>query len=267
MHRSLAQDLTALRSSKPLVLNLTNYVTMDFVANGLLAAGASPLMAHSPNEMYELIAISSAVSINIGTLDEAWVDYFLNAAKLAKAANKPVALDPVGAGATKYRTNTAVKLLETGAISILRGNASEILAIAGQGNATKGVDATNASHEALDAAGLLAKKYEITVVVTGQDDIVASSQKRVTLPYGTPVLTKVTGIGCLLNAIIAAFSAVNKDEYEAACNALIYFNIAAELAAEQEGVAGPASFRTHFLDMLYNITAHRIIERASCTRH
>ena len=176
MENNLYSNLALIRERSPLILNITNLVTMDFVANGLLAIGASPVMSNSEQELEELIKIASCVVINIGTLDHNQIIMFEKAVQICGKLNKKVILDPVGSGATSYRTNTALKLLSMGHISIIKGNASEIMSLSGDNVNTKGVDSSNSTDDAVDAASRLAKKYNICVVVSGKKDLIINEK-------------------------------------------------------------------------------------------
>jgi len=178
----LQEIVRAVKAKAPLVQCLTNFVSMDFMANGLLALGASPAMVHAVEELESAIevvaAIKGAVSINIGTLDPTWIESFKFAARTCKAKGVPWVLDPVAAGFTPLRTTTATELLDIGGCSVLRGNASEILAVAGAAGDTKGVDSSQGSGAALKAAKSLAAKYNCVVCISGAVDFVAAQTAR-----------------------------------------------------------------------------------------
>jgi hydroxyethylthiazole kinase len=240
--------LTAMRAARPLVHNITNYVSMDVAANALLAIGASPAMVHAREEVAEFIAVAGALVINIGTLSASWVDSMVLAAEAAGRNHKPWVLDPVGAGATRLRTDT-VKALLPHRPSIIRGNASEIMAVAGgAGAAPKGVDSANTTEEALAFAVSLAKHQQCTVIATGAIDIVTDGERVVKLANGSPVMAKVTALGCALSAVTGAFAAVYPDPFEASVAAVAVYGIAGELAAV--ATTRPGSYRVAFLDML-----------------
>lgn len=240
-------DLTHLRKLKPLVLNLTNVVTMDFMANAQLALGASPLMSLADEELDELISIASALHINIGTLNTAFIKRCHQAVQYAKKYQKPIVLDPVGAGASKLRTNTALALLPY--CNVVRGNASEILALANLAHATKGVDSTHATHDALETAKQLAKSHRNTIIISGETDYVTNGTDTVSLPYGSALMPYVVGMGCTLTAVIAAFVATQANAFQAAISATLYFGLCGTHTATQ--CDAPGSFHTHFLDNLY----------------
>ena len=258
IQEDLLKNLTQIREQKPLIHHLTNYVTMDFIANGVLALGASPIMSHGAEELDEMVKIASCVVINIGTLDEHWLPRFKKALSLAKELKKPVILDPVGAGATSYRTQTALDLLSQGGISIIKGNASEIMALAGEQARTKGVDSQNKVQEAVSAAKLLTEKFHVCVVVTGKDDVICAMDRHREVGYGSPFMSKVTGMGCLLASVIGSFHAIEKDAFKAASQAVMLFKMVGTLAEKKDKVEGPASFKVEFIDLLHNIDADKI---------
>ena len=252
-------DLARLRAATPLVQNITNYVVMNNTANALLAIGASPAMVHAREEIAEFAAISAALVVNIGTLSPPWVLSMLKAVGHFGTQKKPIVLDPVGAGATTFRTTTAIDLLETGHISIVRGNAAEIMALAGHTGAGRGVDSLSKTNEAEDAAKFLASKYNVTVCVSGEVDMILNQGTKYNVVGGHPIMTKVTGMGCTASAICAAFAAIEPDFARAASHAMATMAIAAEQAAKQ--AAGPGSFQMHFIDALHTLSEGQIISK------
>lgn len=256
----LWESVEALRAKGPLVQCLTNFVSMDIMANGLLAIGASPAMVHATGEIGAAVpivkAIGGAVSINIGTLDEHWIKSFEQTVELCKANDVPWVLDPVAAGFTPLRTETAIKLMEISPPAVLRGNGSEIMALAGAASGGKGVDSTEGSDAALDAAKSLASKFGCVVCVSGATDYVVGADASVmTCPHGHEMLTKVTAGGCLISSVIAAFVCSRPESrtvQESAVLAFTYYGLAAEVAMKTS--AGPGSFRVNFLDTLYTLT-------------
>lgn len=236
-----------IRKNKPVILNITNYVTMDLMANGLLALGAAPLMSACDEELEALVQISHAVNLNIGTLDEAFIKRCEQVAKLAQHYHKPAIFDPVGAGASPIRTKTAKALLPY--VDIIRGNSSEIMSLIDQDIRTLGVESAHTSMQAKAAACTLAKKYQITVVVSGQIDYVTDGAQEIMLNHGSAVMPLVTGMGCLLTAVIAAFRAVNPDSFQAASMATAYYGLCGSAAEKKAG--RPGTFRSAFIDALY----------------
>ena len=240
--------LRTMRAARPLVHNIANYVSMDVAANALLAIGASPAMVHAREEVAEFVGLAAALVINIGTLSTHWIEAMIIAAEAASARGKPWVLDPVGAGATRLRTE-AVKSLLPYRPSIIRGNASEIMAVAGgAGAAPKGVDSANTTEEALAFAVSLAKHEKCVVVATGAVDIVTDGSRVVKLGNGSPMMAKVTALGCALSAVTGAFAAVAADKFDAAVAAVAVYGVVGEIAAER--AKGPGSYRVAFLDLL-----------------
>ncbi|MDL5512457.1 hydroxyethylthiazole kinase [Arenibacter sp. M-2] len=252
MERTLWKHIRSVKNQSPLIHNITNYVVMNNTANALLAVGASPVMAHAKAEIKDMIGIASAVVINIGTLDEYWSEAMLMAAETAHWLNKPWVLDPVGAGATPYRNEILKKLLQYRP-TVIRGNASEILALSGsQSSTTKGVDSTDSSNDAIQAARELVEQYCSVVCVSGETDVILDNKKRtVSIKSGHPLMTKVTGLGCSASALIAAFVAIVEDKTEATTAAMALLGIAGELSERQS--SGPGSLQMNILDKLYNI--------------
>ncbi|MBE9224607.1 hydroxyethylthiazole kinase [Phormidium sp. LEGE 05292] len=261
--QSLWQDLISIRETAPLIHNITNYVVMNNTANALLALGASPVMAHAFNEVEEMVNLAAALVINIGTLNDDWIAAMEKAMLCAKKLNKPIIFDPVGAGATSYRTETTKKLLSIATPTVIRGNASEIAAISNQHIMTKGVDSTQDSQTVVTVAQTLANLYQCTIVISGAVDFIVSQERTFQLKNGHPLMSKVTGMGCTATALIGAFLAVNSDATIAATHAMAIMGIAGEIAAEKS--AGPGSLQVNFLDILYNLKAEDIANRLKLT--
>ncbi len=247
---TIFNDLKNLRQQTPLVHNITNFVAMNSSANILLALGASPLMAHAPEEIPEIEKISGALVLNIGTLDTTWIAAMKMAQKYALQQKIPIILDPVGAGASALRTTTAQTILHAG-VQVVRGNGSEIMALANYSAKTKGVETSITSNDAISAAQQLAEKYQCVVVISGADDFIVIPDKIVKLSNGTALFTKVTAMGCGATAVIGAFAAINKDYVAAAIHAMATFAIAGECVAAN--VNTPGSFYVAFLDKLYSL--------------
>jgi hydroxyethylthiazole kinase len=254
LYDTLNKNYNLLQQQKPIILNLTNSVTQDFMANALLALGASPIMSNDSDELEELIAIASAININIGTLDANFAQLALKAVKLAKLKKIPIILDPVGAGATKSRTNLATLLAADA--NIIRGNASEIMAIAGNLSATAGVDSVHSSENAKAFAQNLAHKFNNTVVVTGKTDLIIDTHTITANNFGAEIMTKITGMGCSLTAVVAAFAAINSNYTQAALVALTLYTMCAQNVALQ--IKTPAKFKVEFIDNLYAPNWHFI---------
>lgn len=258
--KTASADLTTIRAQIPLVHNITNYVVMQQTANALLALGASPVMAHAEEEMEDMARWAGAIVINMGTLDEAWVRRMALAVTTADKLKKPCVFDPVGAGATPYRTEVAQRLMTMGKSLIIRGNASEIMALANKGEGTKGVDSLLNTDRALDVGMHLAEEYGHTIVISGAKDLIITQGQCVGVSNGVPMMTKVTGMGCTATAIIGAFAAVNANALQAGAHAMMVLGIAGEIAMKQ--AQGPGSFQYHILDALYHLTAEQIGEYA-----
>jgi hydroxyethylthiazole kinase len=251
-----AQNLAAVREKRPLIHNITNYVVMNYTANALLAAGASPVMAHSPDEVEEMVSLANALVINIGTLSEAWIASMIKAGKKASELGKPIILDPVGSGATAYRTLSCKKIIQETKISVIRGNASEILSLIEKDAKTKGVDSTNSVSDASDAAKQIARQFKTTAVITGQQDFVTDGERIFRISNGHFMMGSITGTGCTATALIGAFSAVDSDSTRAAATALAFFGLAGEVAAQK--ASAPGSFMIALLDALYTITPEQL---------
>ncbi|MEM1244155.1 MAG: hydroxyethylthiazole kinase [Pseudomonadota bacterium] len=245
--------LGKIQTSNPVIHNITNFVVMQLTANILLALGASPIMAHTLEEQQEIAKISQALVINIGTLDPTWI-YSMNAAmNIANQYHKPIVFDPVGAGATNLRTQISQDFLLNHKISVLRGNAAEIMALNNEVIKTKGVDSSHASQDAIIAGRYLAEKYNTVVVISGKQDIIISAEDTVLIDNGDVMMTHVTGMGCSATALIGAFVAVVDDPFIAATAAMATLAMAAELAAKNSD--GPGSFQVALLDALFQLKA------------
>jgi hydroxyethylthiazole kinase len=255
-----AANLISIRRNKPLVHNITNFVVMNYTANALLAAGASPVMAHAPNEVEDMVKFAGALVLNIGTLTDEWINSMLIAGACATALKKPVILDPVGAGATRLRTDSSLLLIDKCRISVVRGNASEILALAHQVSATKGVDSADSVESASGQARTLATEKQTVVAITGPVDFVTDGSRIARVSNGHPLMGKITGTGCTATAIIGAFCAVDSDPFSAAIAALAYFGLAGEIAAHR--AQSPGSFAVALLDALYEISPEQLADMA-----
>ena len=252
----IVQRLDRLRRERPLVQAITNYVSMDIAANALLALGASPAMVHAREEVEEFTALAGAVVINIGTLSSDWVDSMEAAAAAARRHRKPWVLDPVGVGATQFRNEAVRRLLAHGP-AVIRGNASEIMAVATVAGLSReavrpqGVDSLNTTAEAETAAGALARHLGCTVAATGALDVITDGRRLIRIDNGSPLMAQVTAVGCALSAIVAAFCAIEPDGFEATTAAIAVVGVAGEQAAATARL--PGSFRTAFLDHLASI--------------
>ena len=257
MTTDLTQTTTDLyermRATNPLVQCITNYVAMNYAANVLLAAGGSPAMVHTPEESGEFAAIAGALTVNIGTLSPNWVEGMIAAAKSANDAGKPWVLDPVAHFATGYRQGTTTELLKLNP-TVIRGNASEIIALGGGQSAGQGVDSGDPVEQAEDAARALATAQKAIVAVTGEVDFVTDGTRSVRIAGGSDLMPKITAMGCALTALTGAYVAIAPDQaFEATVAALANFAVAGEIAAQSAN--GPASFMTAFVDGLYTLDA------------
>jgi hydroxyethylthiazole kinase len=249
----LWSDLAAVREHSPLVHCITNFVVVNFNANVLLAAGASPVMAHAHEEVRDLAGIAQALVLNIGTLDPYWVESMKLALAAATARGIPSVLDPVGAGATPYRNTTLERLLAVAAPTVIRGNGSEIMSTAGAAVKTRGVDSSAAAGDALGAAQALITRTGGTVCVSGGTDHILDARHRwARLSNGHPWMTRITGVGCSATALVGAFCAVQPDAWRATTAAMAFLGIAGEVAAEktQARGLGVGSMAVQLLDEL-----------------
>ena len=255
----LWEDIQRIRSEAPLVHNITNYVVMNSTANALLAIGASPVMAHASQEVEEMVSLARALVINMGTLSTAWVEAMFKAGQEALRRGIPVVFDPVGCGATKFRTATAQELTEGIRPAIIRGNASEIRALFRSVQGTKGVDSMQTPEDVLEDAVALSLACRCVVSVSGAVDLVVEGNSVVRIANGHPIMSRVTGMGCIATAITGAFAAVNSRPFQAAAHGMGAVGIAGEMAAERS--AGPGSFPAQFLDALYLLRESDITHR------
>lgn len=255
---SLWSDIQKIKSQAPLVHNITNFVVMNNTANALLAFGASPVMAHAAEEVEDMVSLAGSLVINIGTLSMAWVISMRKAMEKARELCTPVVFDPVGAGATPYRTKTILDLISNAPPTIIRGNSSEIKSLVSASGKTKGVDSTESSEAAIEAGIALCKIHNSVVSISGETDYITDGKRVVAVNNGVALLTKVTGMGCTATALTAAFAAVNPSPLEAAVYGMALTGIAGEIAMKES--RGPGSLQVHFLDALYNITEEHINE-------
>ena len=251
-----ARNLRAVRERKPLVHNITNFVVMNYTANALLAMGASPVMAHAINEVEEMVSHAGALVLNIGTLTDEWVAAMIAAGRKATDKKIPIVLDPVGSGATRLRTESARKILSQTRVSVLRGNASEILSLQDENSRTKGVDAVHGVDEAARTAGILAAELGSTLAITGPVDLITDGRRVVRVSNGHPLMANVTGTGCTATAAVGAFLAVDPDPLSAAATALAFFGLAGEVASAS--ATAPGSFMIKMLDALFTITPEQL---------
>ena len=256
LQQDVSSTVSAMRAATPLVHNITNLVVMHTTANALLAAGGSPIMAHAEEELPEMLQIASALVLNIGTLDTRWIASMRRAGTLAQEKGIPTVLDPVGAGASALRTETALMLLDVAHPAVLRGNASEVMALAGSQVTSRGVDSLCGSEVALPAACALAARYGCVVSVSGEQDLITDGSILLRIAGGSPLMTRVTGMGCTSTAITAAcLAGAHKAGLPALIGAAAGMAMMAEAGDRAEKLcSGPGSFLIHFLDSLAALT-------------
>jgi hydroxyethylthiazole kinase len=253
--------LRELRARKPLVHQITNYVVMNETANATLSLGALPVMAHAPQEVEEMAGVAGALVLNIGTLSEHWIDAMLLA---GKSAAGPIVLDPVGAGATRYRTDTAKRLLAELEIAVVRGNAAEVAMLAGREAEIRGVESIGAEGSGAELAREAARTLGTVVSVTGPTDHVSDGDRVVAIANGHELLATVSGTGCMSTAVTGSFLAAKPNEpLEAAAEALVAFGVAGEDAASE--ARGPGTFHAALYDALYNLDPDTLDSRAKVT--
>jgi hydroxyethylthiazole kinase len=262
MSDSAGAALRELRERKPLIHQITNYVVMNETANATLAIGALPVMAHAPEEVEEMASVAGALVLNIGTLSRHWVDAMLIAGKAANAAGAPVVLDPVGVGATSYRTDTAKRILDEVDVAIVRGNAAEVAALAGLEAEIRGVEAIGAEGTGATIARTAADSLGVVASVTGPVDHVSDGKRTLAVANGDPLLATITGSGCMSSALTGCFAAIRPAALvDAAAFALAAFGVAAEDAAR--GAEGPGTFHARLYDALAALTPGSLDERAN----
>ena len=252
--------LATLRERKPLIHNITNYVVMNETANAILALGALPVMAHAKNEVAEMAGLAGALVLNIGTLSEDWIEAMLIAGAVANERGIPVVLDPVGAGATEYRTTTAKRILDALDVAVLRGNAGEVATLVGVEAEVRGVESIDAGGDAAALALEAARTLGVVASVTGAVDHVSDGQRSAAVSNGHELLAGITGTGCMSSALTGCFLAAKDDPFEAAAEALAAFGIAGEDAARD--AKGPGSFHVGLYDALAALAPGTLTGRA-----
>jgi hydroxyethylthiazole kinase len=253
--------LGLLREQKPLVHQITNYVVMNETANATLALGALPVMAHAREEVEEMVGLAGALVLNIGTLSEHWIEAMLLAGRAANGGRVPIVLDPVGAGATRYRTDTAKRLLDELEVAVVRGNAGEVATLVGVDAEVRGVESIGGAGEPAELAGEAARELGVVAAVTGRIDHVSDGDRVVAISNGHELLGSVSGTGCMATAITGCFLAVKPDSpLEAAVEALVAFGVAGEDAAA--GARGPGTFHAGLYDALAGLDPATLDGRA-----
>jgi hydroxyethylthiazole kinase len=253
-----AEALEKLHQTRPLVHHITNFVVMNDTANATLHVGGSPVMAHALAEVEEMASMANALVLNPGTLEPDWIEAMLLAGRRAGERGIPVVLDPVGAGATAFRTQANLRLLAEVHPAIVRGNAGEIGALAGAGGEVKGVDSVGDLDEPERVVRQAARRWGSVVAITGGRDLVSDGERVVGVDNGHVWLTTLTGTGCMSSAVVGAFAAVEPDRMVATVAGLGCYGFAAEVASF--GAQGPGSFKTNLFDALFNLTPERVRE-------
>ena len=271
MPKSLGECLSCVRTNVPLVHNITNYVTVNDVANALLACGGSPIMSDEPLDVEDITSICGGLNINIGTLNSQSIKAMHLAGKRAKELGHVILLDPVGAGASALRTNTALELIDELHPTIVRGNASEIKALALGSSSTQGVDANAADvvteanlNEQVEFVAAYARSLQCIVAITGPIDLISNGTRTYAVANGRPEMEKITGTGCQISGIATAFAVANPDAtLEAVTAAIALMGVAGDIAwdALQPG-EGNASYRNRIIDAIYTLDAQHLDERA-----
>ena len=260
VNHQIAEALSRIRQSKPLVHHITNFVVMNDTANVTLHVGALPVMAHAPEEVVQMTQMAGALVLNIGTLTSPWIESMLIAGRAANEAGIPIVLDPVGAGATAFRTQTSQRLLEELQIAIVRGNAGEIGALSGAGGLVKGVESVQGVEDPAAVAKVLAGETGVVVAIGGKRDFLSDGKRILGVDNGHIWLTTITGTGCMATTMAAAFAAVERDFLIAAAAGLACFGLAAERAAEK--AEGPASFKVALFDQIYSLQPEQLAKGA-----
>lgn len=255
-----AMALERLQQTRPLVHHITNFVVMNDTANVTLHVGASPVMAHAREEVEEMVSMADALVLNLGTLEPDWIEAMILAGRRAGERGIPVVLDPVGAGATSFRTAMNRRLLDEVRPAIVRGNAGEIGALSGAGGEVKGVDSVGRLERPEEVARGAAGRWGCVVAITGKRDLVADEQTVLAVENGHAWMTTLTGTGCMATSVVGAFAAVEPDRLAATAAALACFGFVAEVASTR--ARGPGSFKRELFDALFNLTPEQLAEGA-----
>ncbi|CDI49892.1 hydroxyethylthiazole kinase [Clostridium tetani] len=266
IYKKIYNSLLKVKEKNPLIHHITNYVTVNDCANIVLAIGASPVMADDIREVEDMVSIASALVINIGTLNKKTVKSMLLAGKKANELNIPVILDPVGVGATKYRTSIALELLNEIKFSVIRGNISEIKVLSGMDASTKGVDAeswdeTNPIEERIRLVKSLSEKYNAVIAITGEKDVIGFKEEIYIVENGSSIMAKITGAGCMCTSVIASYCGAEENYLQATLSGVASMGIAGEIAYKKTKNLGPNSFRTALIDSIYNLGESSFNER------
>ena len=263
----LGKCLESVKEKTPLIHNITNYVTVNDVANALLASGGSPIMSDEPDDVTDITSICGGLNINIGTLNKRSIEAMLLSGKVSKELGHIVLLDPVGAGASKLRTETALRIMSEIKPDIIRGNISEIKTLALGSGTTRGVDADGAdivTEENLDSMVEFAKAFSqksgAVIAITGAIDLVADSDKCYVIRNGSPMMSRITGTGCMLSSLSAAYAVANPDSItDAVAASVCLMGLAGEIGvSNMKECEGNSSLRNHIIDAIYNMDAEKL---------
>ncbi len=265
----LIEQIEKIRAKKPVIHCITNYVTANDCANVLLACGASPIMADAPEDAADIAALADGLVINIGTLNQQKLEAMLIAGRTANSLGKPVVLDPVGAGASKARTDAALRLISEVDFTVIRGNSSEIKTLALGSAGSRGVDADLADAVAeadLPAAAAFAKRFAsqtgAVIAITGAIDVIADAERAAAVYNGDPMLRRITGAGCMTTCLCAAFAACANDRFISTVSAITAMGVCGEIAKEKLGIdEGTITFRNNIIDIMSYINSERIDSR------
>ncbi len=250
--QAACEVIARVRRQRPLIHHITNFVVMNATANITLCVGALPVMAHAPQEVEEMVGAASALVLNLGTLWPEQVEAMLLAGRRANQHGIPIVLDPVGAGATRLRTESAHRLLKELSIAIVRGNLAEIATLAGMEAKIRGVESVGSKGDAAVTASQFAKKFGCVAAVTGPIDVVTDGARVLRVANGHPMMATVTGTGCMATSIVAACAAVEQDAAIATAAGLAAYGLAGEFAAEK--AQGPGTFQVHLFDAVAALT-------------
>ncbi|MDR0676338.1 MAG: hydroxyethylthiazole kinase [Elusimicrobiota bacterium] len=253
--------LKKVRENKPLIHHITNFVTIYDCANIVKVFGGSPVMAHAKEEAGDMTTIASALVLNIGTLTSDIIESMKLSAKAANKKGIPIIFDVCGAGATSFRDKSCFDIIENNKIDIIKGNASEIAKIAGENVQTKGVDSTQIDSDLKLVSQKLASKYDSTVVITGETDIISDKNETLFVKNGNKMMAEIVGTGCMAASVIATFASIEKDLKVATVSGLVCFEIASEIAAEKSKNLGVGSFKVNLFDAVYNLDEKSIKEK------
>lgn len=258
--KDLGKLLGAVRKERPMVHHMTNYVTVNDCANITMCIGAAPVMAHSPDEVAEMVSMAGALVLNIGTLDAAQIEAMLVAGKRANELGIPVVLDPVGAGATRLRTNSARKLICDLKLAVIKGNAGEVATLAGEEAKVRGVDSMGVKKDVAGIASKYAGTLGTTVAITGKTDIVSDGKSTILVDNGHPLMGSFSGSGCMAASVCGAFAAVSSDRMKTTVAALAAFGVAGENASKR--ARAPYSFKVALFDAVASLTPAELEKRA-----